>query len=536
MTSSRSRQPELTLEVDVLVIGGGLAGTWAAVAAAREGAAVVLAEKGYCGTSGVTATAGPGHWWVPPDPKLRAEAISRRQSTAFGLADSEWMERILDTTWRTLPTIAGYYDFPTDDSGAVHYRSLRGPEYMRAMRRLAQDSGVRILDQSPARELLLHSDGSAAGARGLQRQQGREWSARAGAVVLATGGCAFMSRLLGSQTNTGDGYLMAAEAGAELSGMEFCSYHTVSPIFSTMTRSMSYAFATYFDAAGRELSIPQGPESTPALARALLNGPVFCHLGRMPEDIRALLPQISPNFMLPFVRKRIDPFNERFEVTLRGEGTVRGTGGLSVVSDDCSTSVPGLFAAGDAATRERVAGASTGGGAQNSAWAVSSGQWAGRGAAYRARIQGARTDRTVEAIGGPGVRPQQIAAPAASAGDVIATMQGEMLPFDKMIFRSGQRLGASLSVLENTWANVSASSRPADIESGKSREAAALVATARWCYAAALARNESRGMHLRDDAPGRRDEYARRLLVGGLDKVWTRFEPPGDERLGRVAS
>jgi succinate dehydrogenase/fumarate reductase flavoprotein subunit len=215
---------------------------------------------------------------------------------------------------------------------------------------------------------------------------------------------------------------------------------------------------------------------------------------------------------------------------------VRGTGGLRVVSDDCSTSVPGLFAAGDAATRERVAGASTGGGAQNSAWALSSGQWAGRGAAYRARIQGARTDRTVEAIGGPGVRPQQIAAPAASAGDVIATMQGEMLPFDKMIFRSGQRLGASLSVLENAWANVSASSRPADIESGKSREAAALVATARWCYAAAFARNESRGMHLRDDEPGRRDEYARRLLVGGLDKVWTRFEPPGDERLGRVAS
>jgi succinate dehydrogenase/fumarate reductase flavoprotein subunit len=532
----RSRQPELTFEVDVLVIGGGLAGTWAAVAAAREGATVALVEKGYCGTSGVTATAGPGHWWVPPDPKLRAEAISRRQSAAFGLADPEWMERVLETTWHTLPTIAGYYDFSTDDSGAVHYRSLRGPEYMRAMRRLAEDSGVRIFDQSPARELMLHSDGSAAGARGLQRQQGRAWRARAGAVVLATGGCAFMSRLLGSQTNTGDGYLMAAEAGAELSGMEFCSYHTVSPIFSTMTRSMSYAFATYFDAGGRELPVPQGPESTPALARALLNGPVFCHLGRMPQDIRAVLPQISPNFMLPFVRKRIDPFNEKFEVTLRGEGTVRGTGGLRVVSDDCGTSVQGLFAAGDAATREHVAGATTGGGAQNSAWALSSGQWAGRGAAMLARRLGLRANRTAEAIGGPGLRPRQIAASAASAGDVIATMQREMLPFDKIIFRSGQQLGRSLSVLESAWSNVSAGGRPSDIESGKSREAAALVATARWCYAAAQARNESRGMHSREDAPALNDEYARRLLVGGLDKVWTRFEQQRPERLERVAS
>ena len=54
-----------TLATDVLVIGGGLAGAWAGVAAAREGASVVIADKGYCGTSGVTATAGPGHWWVP---------------------------------------------------------------------------------------------------------------------------------------------------------------------------------------------------------------------------------------------------------------------------------------------------------------------------------------------------------------------------------------------------------------------------------------------------------------------------------------
>ena len=517
------------------MIGGGLAGTWAAVAAAREGASVLLADKGYCGTSGVTATAGPGHWWVPPDPELRAEAISRRQSTAYGLADSDWMARILDMTWRTLPTLAGYYDFSTDDNGSIQYRSLRGPEYMRSMRRLVQDLGVRILDQSPALELILHSDGSVAGARGLQRQMRREWSVRAAGVVVATGGCAFMSRLLGSQTNTGDGYLMAAEAGAQLSGMEFSSYHTVSPIFSPMTRSMSYAFATYLDAAGRELPIPQGPESTHALARALLDGPVFCHLGRMPHDIRDVLPQISPNFMLPFVRRRIDPFNEPFEVTLRGEGTVRGTGGLRVISDDCGTTVPGLFAAGDAATRERVAGATSGGGAQNSAWALSSGQWAGRGAAALARTRGLRANRPVEAIGSAGLRPPQVAGSAASAREVIATMQGEMLPFDKIIFRSGPRLAQSLSVLESAWADITTSCQREDIESGKAREAAALLATARWCCSAAEVRNESRGMHWREDAPGSRDEFARRLLVGGLDRIWTRFEQPERMKLESAA-
>jgi glycine/D-amino acid oxidase-like deaminating enzyme len=68
---------------DVLVVGGGLAGGWAATAAARGGASVVLVDKGYFGTSGVTATAGPGHWWVPPDPSKRAAAIEDRMGRAF---------------------------------------------------------------------------------------------------------------------------------------------------------------------------------------------------------------------------------------------------------------------------------------------------------------------------------------------------------------------------------------------------------------------------------------------------------------------
>ncbi|MBV9630955.1 MAG: FAD-binding protein [Xanthobacteraceae bacterium] len=533
--TGRSTYSEAALSADVLVIGGGLAGTWAAVAAAREGAQVVLTEKGYCGTSGVTATAGPGHWWVPPDPQLRAEAIRRRQLTSFGLADSHWMARILDTTWRTLPTIANYYDFSVDDSGAIHYRSLRGPEYMRAMRRLTEDAGVRILDQSPALELLLHNDGSVAGARGLRRQEQQEWTVRAGAVVLATGGCAFMSKLLGSQTNTGDGQLMAAEAGAELSGMEFSTYHTVAPVFSNMTRSMSYAFATYLDAAGRELAIPQGPDSTRALARELLKGPVFCHLGRMPDDIRAVLTRISPNFMLPFVRRRIDPFSQPFEVTLRGEGTVRGTGGLRVIADDCRTTVPGLFAAGDTATRERVAGATSGGGAQNSAWALSSGLWAGRGAARLARERGQGSERPVGAIGGAGLRPRQPAAAGPSAAEAIAAMQGEMLPFDKAIFRSGGKLKHSLSVLDDLWRDLRASLGGRGLALAKARETAALVASARWCTAAAYIRKESRGMHQREDAPQLDERFARRLLIGGTDWIWTRFDEPVPE-LERAAS
>jgi len=58
----------LELTTDVLVVGGGPAATWAALKAAQAGADVVLADKGYCGTSGATASAGTGVWYVPPEP------------------------------------------------------------------------------------------------------------------------------------------------------------------------------------------------------------------------------------------------------------------------------------------------------------------------------------------------------------------------------------------------------------------------------------------------------------------------------------
>ena len=52
-------------------------------------------------------------------------------------------------------------------------------------------------------------------------------------------------------------------------------------------------------------------------------------LERVPADIRAQVPTISPNFLLPFRRWGIDPYTERFEVTLHGEGTIRGIGGIA---------------------------------------------------------------------------------------------------------------------------------------------------------------------------------------------------------------
>lgn len=506
--------PELlSLTADVLVVGGGMAGAWAAASAARDGARVILVDKGFCGTSGVTAAAGPGHWWVPPH--AREEAVSQRIVAGLGLGDAAWMHAIIEETWRSLPTLSAHYAFGVDDAGRTNYRAVRGPEYMRALRAFAREHGVVILDHSPALELLARGDGSIGGARGLRRHDGgRPYQVAAGATVLAARGTSFLSHLLGSRTNTGDGYLLAAEAGAALSGMEFTAAYTIAPAHSTMTRSMAYAFATYYDADGRELDLPFGPLQTAGLAKALLAGPVFCSLHRLPDDIRARLHTISPNVPLVFDRWGIDPYRDRFEVTLHNDGTIRGLGGVRVEDVDGRTSVPGLFVAGDNASREKVAGAISGGGNVNSAWALTSGIRAGQSAARLAR-KGGTLATALTPLGQAGLRPT-LRTRALDLDAVRAGVQAEMHPFEKTLFRKESTLAASQRALDGLWREL------ADHAAGdllRSRETAALVAAARWSVATARRRTESRGLHRRVDHPEPEPQLAVRLLSRGLDRI-----------------
>jgi succinate dehydrogenase/fumarate reductase flavoprotein subunit len=514
----------LNLAADVLVIGGGMAAAWASVSAAREGAKVVLVDKGYVGTSGVTATGGPNHWWVPPDPVRREAAIEERHARSLGLAERDWMARIIEETWRTLPQLAGYYPFDSDGRGGTYYSGLRGPEYMRALRRFALDKGVRILDHHPALELLVHDDGAVAGATGYARIDRRAWTVRAGATILATGGCAFRSGLIGSHGNTGDGYLMAAEAGADLSGMEFSNAYSISPAWNS-TRTLPYPSARFFDAAGTELDIPpmlSGSAHVQALASAMLAGPVLADLSDAPDLLKRILPQIQPASPTPFERKGLRIFEDRFEVKLFGEGTVRGTGGLRIADKGCQTTVPGLYAAGDAATRELVAGATSGGGAQNSAWALSSGMMAGAAAASRSQLEGSRAG-DVRPVGSVGLRPTT-AVRAVDQRYALATVQENILAYDKALWRSEAGLTDSKDALDAVWIDLAAHGHATGLESISLRETAAMTATARWCTASALERRESRGMHSRSDAPELAPERAHRLLVGGLHKIWARYD------------
>ena len=511
-------------QVDVLVLGGGPAGAWAAISARARGATVLLADKGYCGTSGATAPSGTGVWYVPPDAAARDKAKADRYTMGGQLAEHAWMDRVLAQTWDNVHQLAEWgYPFPTDSEGLQRRTSLQGPEYMRLMRKQVKEAGARILDHSPALELLVNDAGIVCGATGVNRQTNQTWVARAGAVVIATGGCAFLSRALGCNVLTGDGLLMAAETGAELSGMEFSNAYGLAPAFSSVTKSLFYNWATFYDADGVAIPGAGSSRGRSIIAKTLQTQPVFGCLDKADEQIKQWMRHAQPNFFLSFDRRGIDPFTQHFPMALRLEGTVRGTGGLRITNEQCATTVPGLYAAGDAATRELICGAFTGGGSHNAAWALSSGFWAGAGAAEFGKQAGSATSKHILRAGSTGLHGTGNAA--WDAEDVIRAVQAEVFPYERNWTRQQGLLEDSLSRLDALWARLRAGAPAADVQAAvRAREALALLATSRWMYRSALARPETRGMARRSEHPGLDPTQHHRLVSGGLDEVWTRHE------------
>ena len=524
----------VSARADVLVLGGGPSGCWAAITAAEAGASVVLVDKGYCGTSGATASAGTGVWYIEPETEARERAIQSRETKGGWLVDRRWMHRVLDQTFANMNRLSDWgYPFALDADGKQVRKGVQGPEYMRRMRKQVTRSKVRILDQSPALELLRSHDGEIVGARGVRRQEGDAWTVHAGAVVIATGGNAFQSGGLGCDVLTGDGYLMSAEAGAEFSGMEFSNSYAISPAFGTVTKTAFYKFATFYTDDG--VLEGAGGHSRSPIARALLRGPVYAQLDQAPPEIEASLRAAQPNFFLPFDRVGINPFTQRFPVTLRLEGTVRGTGGMRLTDNHCATTVPGLYAAGDAATRELICGAFTGGGSHNSAWAMSSGCFAGEGAARYALAKAGGAPDPGERTGGAGLRPASGVDDNLDADEIKALVQAEVFPYDKNYFRTESALNASLKGLDDLWSRVAQGLRGGDgyppygeqsaTALFQAREAAAMVATARWMFTAARERTETRGMAKRIDHPTLDPGQQHRRTVGGLDAVWSGLDP-----------
>ncbi|MCS6970944.1 MAG: L-aspartate oxidase [Planctomycetota bacterium] len=232
------------LETEVLVIGAGIAGLSAALAAAEAGREVLVLCKGELAVSN-TAWAQGGIAAVLDEHERAADDDLERHvadtlAAGCGLCYEPAVRAILggaEEALRLLRRLGCRFDQDAQgrpllarEGGHSARRILHahgdatGAEIARALAQAARaDERITIIERAFAIDLL-DRDGRIAGATYCQREE--VYAARAGAVILATGGCGALWR---ETTNpplaTGDGLAMAYRAGAVVADLEFMQFH-----------------------------------------------------------------------------------------------------------------------------------------------------------------------------------------------------------------------------------------------------------------------------------------------------------------------
>ncbi|MFF5282744.1 fumarate reductase/succinate dehydrogenase flavoprotein subunit [Streptomyces sp. NPDC013171] len=234
------------LSCDVLVIGGGTAGTMAALTAAGRGASVLLLEKAHVRHSGALAMGmdGVNNAIIPgrAEPDDYVAEITRAND---GVVDQSTVRQTATRGFGMVQRLESYgVKFEKDEHGEYAVRQVhRSGSYVlpmpegkdvkkvlyRQLRRREMRERIRIENRvMPVRVLTHPEDGRAIGAAGFHTRTGDFVIVRAGAVILATGACGrlglpasgYLYGTYENPTNAGDGYAMAYHAGAALTGIE----------------------------------------------------------------------------------------------------------------------------------------------------------------------------------------------------------------------------------------------------------------------------------------------------------------------------
>jgi succinate dehydrogenase / fumarate reductase flavoprotein subunit len=369
------------IDTDVLVLGGGFAGSWAALRASDYAKNVVLVDKAYVSRSGASAISG-GITTCPLEGDDLASWAEEFIVRGSYMCDQDW-------TWQLLEgqraRVQDYIDWGipisrAEDGSIRRFASrgminVRGMQYkpkaaIKELRSRIEARGVQIADRVCITELLTSdgkwpTEGSIVGAVGFHVHDGRFIVYRAKRTILATGMIS-MKGTHGVDNDTGDGVAMAYRAGARLIDMEF----TFGGTFSVLMKNMHFPSynvavaqgARLINARGERFMTQYDPERlerselscvVAAFAKELLDGrgPIYVDLRHVNEsywtDIISL--NRGNNVLLS------DRIPNPRETPLLIEPTwglwAAGRAGLQI-DIDCRTNLPGLLAAGSTAKND----------------------------------------------------------------------------------------------------------------------------------------------------------------------------------------
>ncbi|MEM1839426.1 MAG: FAD-dependent oxidoreductase [Candidatus Bathyarchaeia archaeon] len=501
---------EKVIESDVLVVGGGVAGCFAAVRARERGLNVTLVDMGYTGYTGATRRALLGLFVYNPewgtDLNACMEAITRKGEY---LNDREWTEIILKESWQIFQELLSWgADFRLESE---KYFLKRYPPFTivplgeygvgPACRRREEAMGVRIIDRTMITDLLKH-DGRIVGAVGFSVYTGDLYIFKAKATVMATG---FHS------LTSGTGGAMAYRAGAEMSGMEF-PYTWPGPyMFERGVQEIAArnVFMRFIDGEGNPIDISDKYELDLTMEFLVHagKGPIYWDLDsatledieRMKRRIQNVYPRFKPDFDFS-KRGKLPSFGAGIEM---GAGSIQG-GGVWLVNKKCATSLPGLFAAGECAGVWALGGYHPAPGFGLLTSAVT-GARAGIGAAeYAAEMDIPEVDKEELMI-------EEVYAPIMRRSGFDPRWAAQMIynvttPYFIRYIKRGDRLEAALTLIEFIRDHIVPKLYARDWhELWLAHEVRNAVLHAEMILRCSLFRAESRCTHYREDYPRRVD-------------------------------
>lgn len=230
-------------ETEVLVIGGGGAGTAAALLAQENGAQVLIATKLRWGDANTMMAQGGIQAADKPNDSPALHYLDVMGGGGFANIPELVKALVWDAPLviRWLEELGVMFDKEADGTMITAHgggtsrrrmhscRDYTGMEIMRVLRDEARNRGIMALEFSPAVELLLDEDGQCVGAVLFDLETEEYLVVRAKAVVLATGGMGRLHIQGFPTTNhygaTADGLVLAYRAGAEMVFMDTVQYH-----------------------------------------------------------------------------------------------------------------------------------------------------------------------------------------------------------------------------------------------------------------------------------------------------------------------
>lgn len=524
-----------TREHDVLIIGAGGAGLRAAIEALAKGASVGVVCKSLLGKAHTVMAEGgiaaamcnvdSADGWKPHfrDTMRGGKFLNNWRMAQLHAQEAPDRVRELEQ-WGAL--------FDRTDSGAILQRAFGGHTYRRLchvgdrtgleMIRTLQDRGVQLgfdvyMECTVTR--LLTDGGRVAGAFAYWRENGRFIVFKAKSIVIATGGIGKAWPVTSNSWEyTGDGMTLAYEAGAELMDMEFVQFHPTGMVWPPGVQGLLVTEAVRGEGGilrnklGERFMEKYDPKRMELSTRDVVARSIYTEVkeGRGTEHGGAYL-DISHK-PAEYVKKKLPSmyhqFKELADVDItKGPMEVGPTchymmGGIRVDADTAQSTVPGLFAAGEAAAG--LHGANRLGGNSLSDLLVF-GRRAGLAAAEHAK----KVSSPGLAIAQIEEAERELLAPFSNAGaessyaihrDLQKVMQSLV-----GIFRTEEDLKKAFAELEDLKARAT----KASVEGSRlfnpgwhlARELKSMLTISEAVALSALARTESRGAHSRIDFP-----------------------------------